>query len=207
MIFKGLVFHEVKKLGSSKYFVSCDEKYFLKRCKDKKRVEHEFRTLKKYWKFPEILNFRAIRPILYDSICGWLMSEYIEADTLIDQPEKINYQLFGIKLRLFHDLGYTHGHLQFNDVIYNNGEFILTDFEEFNKWAYKWDLALLKLSIKVFQLKRPWLWKKYAECWDMFCYGYGAEHIDYHHQYRELIDELEARGNIKVKIANKLRLL
>ena len=207
MKFKGLIFDEIKKIGSSQYWISCDKKYFLKRCKNKEKLMHEYLKLKNHWKFPEIQNFRAIKPILYDERMGFLMTEYVDAEPMINQTNRTVYQIFGLKMREFHDIGYVHGHIQFNDVLYKGGEFILTDFEEFGSWGKRWDLALLKFSIRVFQLKRPWLWWKYKDCWDMFCYGYGIDDVKFHHQYQELTMELIARGNKKAIILDKLGLL
>lgn len=162
---------KINKLGSSRYYLSEDKKYFYKKSK-KNIVDKEYNNLKKLQNVC-ISNLNFLKPIgIKNDI---LVTEYVEARSLVDLIRPQIYYDFGRILKKFHKLGYAHSHLQINDVLYKNKVFILTDLVNLNEKEFIYDLAIFKLSIQFFKLKKPWNWWRYSSCFKSFLKGYGLK--------------------------------
>ena len=184
-------FKKVKKIGSSSYYVSYDKTLFMKRFKgSKKFVKKEYLNLKKNWNNLDIKNLQCIEPIAFSEEKGILITKYIDAEPLINLLIPKIYFKFGQKLKLFHKNGYSHGHFEFTDVLYNKRKFILTDLVFLNIVEPIFDLASLKMSIMVYKLKRPWLWRKYDICYKAFITGYGFNNIpEVNKTYKKIVNQ------------------
>jgi len=164
---------KIKKLGSYSYYLSKDNKFFVKECKgERELLEKEYLNLKKIWNKLNIEDFDSIEPIDFNAERERLISRYIDAEPIITTLQPEIYFKFGQKLNEFHKKGYSHGHLEFNDILYKNGKLYLTDLPRLNEEPALLDIVTLDLSIKIFKLKKPWLWKKYKKCLDAFFKGY-----------------------------------
>jgi len=114
---------------------------------------------------------KFIRPIEVSE--EGLVTEYVDAESLIENPSPHLYREFGETLREFHELGYVHSHLQFNDVLHNDSGFYLTDLPYLNEQDAVHDLAVPKIGLDSFRIKQPWRWRLYTRCFDAFLRGYG----------------------------------
>ena len=143
----------IKKIffgGSNSYYIDKDRNYFIKINKGKREwIIKEYQYLKKYWDKIGIENLQLVE-ILRPNV----------------------YYDFGKKMKLFHDKGFSHSHLEVHDVLYSNGKFYLADVPFFNEREQIHDLVSMKLSLNMYKLKRPWNWYKYKICSKEFFKAY-----------------------------------
>ncbi|MBN1376949.1 hypothetical protein JW949_01300 [Candidatus Woesearchaeota archaeon] len=196
-----LKYKKIKKYGSSEYYLSEDKKFFIKTNSSKK----EYQNLKKYWNKIKIKNLRFIEPVEFSEKEKILITKYENAPSLINISNPKIYYKFGKKLKEFHNSGFSHSHLQFNDVLYKKEEFILTDLGNLNEKDNIIDLVKLKLSLNLFRLKKPWLWKRYTVCFKSFIKGYNFKEKDkmnkeYEKWINNRIDNLLKKNSFLSKI-------
>jgi len=184
-----IVFSETKKIGSSTFYISNDRKYFKKRTKDTPELlRKEYQNLKKVHEDVEMENMTFVQPIEVSD--AGLITKYIDAESLIEMPLPHLYNEFGETLREFHDLGYVHSHLQFNDVLYDGHGFYLTDLPHLNEGEAIQDLVVPKIGLDSFKIKRPWNRGLYTRCFRKFLRGYGrVERSDFKKAYDEALSD------------------
>ena len=166
----------IKKIffgGSNSYYIDKDRNYFIKVNKGKREwIVKEYQYLKKYWDKIGIENLQLIEPIYFSEKNEYLVSKFINCKKLVDILRPNVYYDFGKKLRLFHNKGFSHSHLEVHDVLYYNGKFYLADVPFFNEREQIHDLVSMKLSLNMYKLKRPWNWYKYKICSKEFFKAY-----------------------------------
>ena len=184
--------------GSYSYYITKDRNFFIKVCKGKgKWITKEFFYLKKYWNKLGIDNLQLIEPINYSEAKEFLITKFVDSKKLVDILNPKIYYIFGKKLKIFHEKGFSHSHLEVHDILYNNGKFILADVPFFNEREQIHDLVSIKLSLNIYKLKRPWYWYKYKICSKEFFNGYAL------YNSKELEKEYEI--SIKKRIRLYLR--
>ena len=77
-------------------------------------------------------------------------------------------------MKLFHEKGFSHSHLEVHDVIYKNGTYFFADVPFFNEREQIHDLVSMKLTLNLYKLKRPWYSYIYKICSKEFFIGYGS---------------------------------
>jgi len=198
-------FKEVKRLGSSKYMISKDKELFVKISDNKKALKEEYGALKKMNKENSIEGLDFIEPVALEG--NKLITKYVDgAKTLIEILDPDLFYKFGEKLKEFHEASYTHGHLQFNDVMHKNNRFIITDLGHLNKKEPIYDLVNAKKGLEMFKIKKPWKHSKCNKCFESFLKGYG--NIDkrkfekqYKKRLRKTIERFRERGMMgKIKV-------
>ncbi len=161
--------------GTNSYYITADKNYFIKVCKGKEEwMEKEFNYLKRYWNKLEVDNFQLIEPIYFSKNKQFIVSRYIDGKKLVDILDPKVYYEFGKKLRIFHEKGFSHSHLEVHDVIYKNETFFFADVPFFNERDHIHDLVSMKLTLNLYKLKRPWYYYKYELCSKGFFLGYGV---------------------------------
>jgi len=167
---------KVKKLGSSEYFISEDKQYFIKKSNENSEIlENEFQNLKKLRERVNIKKLSFIEPISFNKERSMLISKYINAEPIINLIDPSLFFKFGNILKKLHNSGYSLGHLEFNDVLYDKGVFYITDVPYINENPVLVSIIKLLINIQIFKIKRPWLWVKYNNCSDAFLKGYQIE--------------------------------
>jgi tRNA A-37 threonylcarbamoyl transferase component Bud32 len=167
-------FEQVEVVGSAEFFLSADGRYFKKRvADDPETVTREYRNLIGLQEEDPVEGLAFVDPVTVVEDC--LITRYVEARSLLDVPRPERYREFGGVLREFHDQGYTHSHLQFNDVLYDGNVFYLADLTSVNERAPVYDLAIPKVGLDTVRLKRPWRWTAYDRCYRAFLEGYGHD--------------------------------
>ena len=166
----------IKKIffgGSNSYDIDKDRNYYIKVNKGKREwIVKEYQYLKKYWDKIGIENLQLIEPIYFSEKNEYLVSKFINCKKLVDILRPNVYYDFGKKLRLFHNKGFSHSHLEVHDVLYYEGKFYLADVPFFNEREQIHDLVSMKLSLNMYKLKRPWNWYKYKICSKEFFKAY-----------------------------------
>jgi len=177
--------------GYYTYFISNNNKFFIKVCKgDRELILQEFLNLKKYWNKLGIEQFNLVEPIKYSEKEEFLITRNIEAKPLSRILNPKTYYFLGKKLKEFHNKGFSHGHLEFNDILFKNGNFFLVDIPFFNKHKSIDDVITLKLSLNMFKIKQPWLWYKYTICNKAFFRGYHIiDSTNFEQQYIKLTEQ------------------
>ena len=164
--------------GSNSYYITKDKKYFIKVNKGRREwITKEYHYLKKFWDKINIENFQLIEPVYFSQKNEFLVSKFVDSKKLVDILDPNVYFEFGKKLKLFHEMGYSHSHLEVHDVLYNNKKFYLADVPFFNEREQIHDLVSIKLSLNMYKLKKPWNWYKYKQCSEKFFRGYGTLNI------------------------------
>ncbi len=133
--------------GYYNYYISNNKNFFIKVCKgEEDLIKKEFTNLKKYWKHLGIKGFNLIEPISYSIEKSFIVTRYVDGKTLDKILLPKVYYFFGKKLREFHTKGFSHGHLEYNDVLVKNNQFYLVDLPFLNEKVPLNDLASLKIS-------------------------------------------------------------
>jgi len=182
-------FNRTKQIGSSVFHTSENGEYFKKTDENNAELlKKEYKNLIRVREDADLKNINFIRPIELSE--DGLISEYINAENLIRNPSPCLYREFGKVLREFHESGYVHSHLQFNDVLYDGSEFYLTDLPFLNESSAVYDVVVPKIGLDSFKIKRPWSWRLYTRCFDEFVRGYGqVEHFDLDQAYDEAFND------------------
>lgn len=190
-----LEYKKIKKLGSNTYYLSKDKKFFIKEYKRKlETLRKEYINLQKMRNELSMEDFEFIEPVEFIEEKKRLITRYINAEPLINVLIPQIYFKFGQKLKEFHSRGYTHSHLEFTDILYHNGKFVLTDLTALNKYPPVYDIIGLNYSIKNYKLKRPWLWMKYNKCFKAFLKSYNFKVTS---EYNVLFKEKAMRKVVK----------
>lgn len=205
-------FKEVKKDGSSRYFLSTDEQYFKKRVEiDSKILLEEYANMERLHENLAVEGLEVVRSVEVSE--QELITRYVDAETLLEALLPDAYEKFGELLREFHREGYTHSHLQFNDVLYDGNVFYLVDLGYLNKKEPIIDVVSLKVGLDVFKVKRPWKWREYERCFRRFIEGYGLNEFSheefverYGNYFDKRIDSYRSDGPISWKF-HALRIL
>ena len=170
-------FEHVDKVGTAQFFISEDNQYFKKRVdRESEILAKEFENLRRAADIPPIDGLEFITPIEVSDRS--LITEYVDAESLLEVLSPEAYERFGSRLRELHEHGHTHSELQFNDVLYDGQTFYLTDVGYLDEREPIHDLVSPKVGIEVFKIKRPWQWRLYDRCFDRFLQGYGYENFD-----------------------------
>ncbi|MFX0140773.1 MAG: hypothetical protein ACFFDN_44455, partial [Candidatus Hodarchaeota archaeon] len=131
--------------GSNAYYIDKDRNYFIKVNKGKREwIIKEYQYLKKYWDKIDVENLQLIEPIYYSEKNEFLVSKFLNCKKLIDILKPKTYYDFGKKLKLFHNKGFSHSHLEVHDVLYHDGKFYLADVPFFNEREKIHDLVSMK---------------------------------------------------------------
>ncbi len=188
----------IKKIffgGSNSYYIDKDRNYFIKVNKGKREwIIKEYQYLKKYWDKIGIENLQLIEPLYYSEKNEYIVSKYVNCKKLVDILKPNVYYDFGKKLKLFHNKGFSHSHLEVHDVLYSHGKFYLADVPFFNEREQIHDLVSMKLSLNMYKLKRPWNWYKYKICSKEFFKAY------------ELFNSEELEREYVISIKKRIRL-
>ncbi len=166
--------------GSNFYYITKDKKYFIKInnikvTKGKKDwIINEYNNLKKYWNKLGIDHFQLIEPVYYSNKNEFIVSKFVECKKLVDILNHKIYYEFGKKIKLFHEKGFSHSHLEVHDVLYKDGTYYLADVPFFNEGKSINDLVTFKLSLNLYKLKRPYYWYLYKLCFNEFMRGYKS---------------------------------
>ncbi|MHA1273756.1 MAG: hypothetical protein ACTSVV_02745 [Promethearchaeota archaeon] len=194
--------------GSFAYYYDKKRKYFIKVCKGQREwIEKEYNNLKKYWNKLNVKNLNLIRPIKYSKKLEFLVTELIEGKRLVDILIPEIYYNFGKKLKEFHANGFSHSHLEFQDVLFdkNSKIYYIADVPFFNKFPPIHDLATIKVSFYMYRYKKPWNFYRYNICFNAFLQGYGVYNKkELEKEYRKSI-EGRIRYLIKRGKLNKIR--
>ncbi|MFD1641501.1 hypothetical protein [Halohasta litorea] len=175
-----LDFERIDKVGTAQFFISEDDQYFKKRVAGETEIlTKEFKNLQRANDIPTIDGLEFIRPV--DVSDQYLITEYVDAESLLDFLSPEAYEQFGSRLRKLHQHGHTHSELQFNDVLYDGETFYLTDLGYLDEREPIHDLVSPKVGIEVFKIKQPWRWRLFDRCFDRFLEGYGHENVDGDH--------------------------
>ncbi len=183
--------------GSYSYFVTQDNRYFVKLCKGRKEfVLKEYDNLKKYWNKLNVENLQLPEPISCSEQKEYLVTKYINANTLVKELDPKIYYAFGKVLKKFHQNGFSNCHIEFQDIIYENGRFIMADVPFLNEKSAIHDIVTLKINSNMYRLKKPWNVYKYYACWKAFLKGYQLkDSAEFKKNYQETIN-----GRIKYLI-------
>lgn len=180
-------FEKIDKVGTAQFFISEDNQYFKKRVAgDSEILIQEFENLQRANSIPPIDGLEFITPI--DVSDQYLITEYVDADSLLDTLSPDAYERFGSRLRELHLCGHTHSELQFNDVLYDGTTLYLTDLGYLDERDPIHDLVSPKVGIEVFKIKQPWRWRLFDRCFDRFLQGYGYENFSQAH-FDEFYDQ------------------
>lgn len=179
-------FSRTKKIGSSTFYMCENNRYFRKEKQgEEDLLKKEYENLLEVHGSTGIEGMRFIEPVEFSQ--GGLVSKYVDAESLIEKPLPHLYKAFGRVLREFHNSGYTHSHLQFNDVLYDGSEFYLTDLPYLNERDAIQDIVIPKIGLDSFKIKQPWRWKLYSRCFTEFLEGYGCiKHPNLQRAYDEV---------------------
>lgn len=170
-------FKRIDKIGSAAFFVSENGEYFKKKIHDNPEILfEEYKNLKKLHGKDIVKNLKFIEPIEVTE--KYLVTRYVDASSLLEDLRPRIYNEFGERLKKFHQKGYTHSHLQFNDVLYDGMDFYLTDLRSLNKREPIKDLVVPKVGLTSFKIKKPWRWRSYDKCFEEFLNGYGDKDIN-----------------------------
>ena len=181
--------------GTNSYYINKDRNYFIKVNKGKREwIVKEYFYLKKFWNKIGINNFQLIEPIYYSEKNEFLVTKFVDCKKLVDVLSPKVYFEFGKKLKLFHEKGFTHSHLEVHDILYNHGTFLLADVPFFNEREKIHDLVSIKLSLNMYKLKRPWYWYKYKICSGEFFKAY------------EVFNSEELEKEYEISIKKRIRL-
>lgn len=185
-------FKRVEKIGSADFFISDDGQYFKKVFDDNSDLmRQEYRNLKDIRTTDPVDGLQFIQPIKVTDTS--MITRHVDAEHLLGNPCPEHYEQFGEKLRHLHEEGYTHSHLQFNDVLYDGNSFYLTDMCFMNERDRIYDLVIPKVGLDVFKLKRPWRWRSYNLCYRKFLDGYGEKRFAQSRFDRVYHDFLDAK--------------
>lgn len=167
-------YQKIKKLGSNTYYISQDGLYFIKESKKKvDKLEKEYLNLKFLSNNLNLEDIITVEPVDFIREKGMLITRYVDANPIIENLNPIIYHNFGKVLKNFHLKGYSHSHLEFNNVLFKFNKYILTDLPFLNKYPKIFDIICLEITIDMFKIKKPWNWVKYNKCFDAFKTGYG----------------------------------
>ncbi|MBD3338485.1 MAG: hypothetical protein GF353_05230 [Candidatus Lokiarchaeota archaeon] len=188
--------------GNFSYSVTKDKKFFIKFCKGKKEwVSKEFYNLKNNRNKIDIERLQLVEPILYSEDKEYIITKYIDGQDLVELLDPSVYFSFGKMLKLLHEKGFTHSHMELNDVIFKNGNFTLVDTVFLNEKIPDHDLVTAKISAKLNALKQPWNYYKYMSCIKALFEGYKIENYDnYKKEYKR---SLENRIRLLMRIGKK----
>lgn len=205
--------------GSYAYYITEDKKLFIKVCNGQgDLITKEFQNLKKFWNKLGVKNFQLIEPVNFSKEKEFLITKFVNFKTLVKILDPKVYFNLGKKLKSFHNNGFSHSHLEIQDILYNEGRFILSDVPFFNERTQIHDIDTIKLSINMYRLKKPWYWYKYKICLREFLRGYIFEdHLGLEKEYVESIKKRirtylaggkinQFRGHF-LKLIYKIRLL
>jgi tRNA A-37 threonylcarbamoyl transferase component Bud32 len=160
--------------GTNYYYITADKNYFIKVCKDREDwISSEFEYLKNYWNKLDIENLQLIEPIYCSKKHLFIVSRYVKGKKLVDILDPKVYFKFGQTLKLFHNKGFSHSHLEVHDVLYNDGIYYMADVPFFNERDQIHDLVSMKLTLNLYRLKRPCQSYIYKQCLKEFFRGYG----------------------------------
>lgn len=212
----------IKKIflgGNNSYYITKDKKYFIKVNKGRKEwIIKEYSYLKKYWNNLDIKNLQLIEPIYFSEKNEFLVTKFMDSKKLVEVLNPEIYYEFGRTLKIFHEKGFSHSHLEAHDILYNNQKFYFTDVPFFNERAQIHDLVSIKLSLNMYKLKRPWNIYKYKRCSEEFFKGYKNFNLEelkreYHISIKKRIRLYLQQGNLNkfksyiLKLIYKIRLL
>ncbi|MHA1251195.1 MAG: hypothetical protein ACTSRP_14490 [Candidatus Helarchaeota archaeon] len=179
--------------GYFAYYYDKEKKYFIKVCKRRgDLIEKEFYNLKKYWNKLNVNNLNLIKPIKYSKKLEFLVTELIEGKRLVDILNPKIYYNFGKKLKEFHAKGFSHSHLELQDVIYDDKSniYYICDVPFFNKLPAIYDLIKIKISFNMFRYKKFWNFYRYNVCFNAFLKGYGLDNTKFfENEYRKSLEE------------------
>ncbi len=183
--------------GSYSYFITQDNRYFVKLCKGRKEfVLKEYNNLKKYWNKLNVENLQLPEPIKFSEQKEYLVTKYVDAKTLVKELDPQIYYNFGKLLKNFHQNGFSNCHIEFQDIIYEKGRFVMADVPFLNEKSAIHDIVTLKINSKMYRLKKPWNVYKYYACWNGFLKGYQLQDLAaFKKDYQETIN-----GRIKYLI-------
>lgn len=204
-------YKQIKKLGSGGLYYSIDDgKYFGKQRDSLELISKEYNNLLHVQDI-NIKGLKFPKPVHLDVEKKMMVSEYIDGKSLIEEPKEGLYLRFGQVLNQMHKSGLTHGHLQFNDVVYKDPDFYLTDLVRVNECESSSDLANLMMSVRLFGVKRWWKAKTYDKCWELFLNGYDNFdkyhlELEYNRIRNKLITQRGLRG-FKFKLLHKFGLI
>ncbi len=173
---------KIEKLGSSTFYITENKEFFIKENIYREELKREYQNLKKIYNQLDIKNLNCIEPICLLEEKGRLITKYIDAEPIIKILNPKIYYKFGKKLKEFHKKGYTHSHMEFNNILYDKGEFFFTDLTSLNAYPPIFDLIALEITLKIFILKKPWMMKKYKKCYKSFLEGYNFKGSLIHHK-------------------------
>ena len=212
----------IKKIflgGNNSYYITKDKNYFIKVNKGRREwIIKEYYYLKKFWNRLEINNIQLIEPVYFSEKNEFLVTKFIDCKKLIEILDPKVYYEFGKTIKLFHEKGFSHSHLEVHDVLYDNNKFYMADVPFFNERPQIHDLVSIKLSLNMYKLKKPWNYYIYERCSEEFFRGYGSlnlEQLDkeYHISIKKRIRLYLKQGNLNkfkasiLKLIYKIRLL
>ncbi|MFX0175352.1 MAG: hypothetical protein ACFE85_03870 [Candidatus Hodarchaeota archaeon] len=196
--------------GYYKYYTTQDKRYFIKICSgDPTLAKREFDNLINNREKIDIANLKLAKPILLLEDKEVIITKYLKGKPLNKIYSPHIYFKLGKTLKKFHQKGFTHGHLEINDIILKNNIFYMVDLPFLNTKTPFDDLCSLKLSIRMFKIKRPWNWKRFSKCEVALFTGYRFRNYRaFEVKYNSLIDSrikfLEDRGDLMSKLKSYL---
>ncbi|MFX0069897.1 MAG: hypothetical protein ACFFAO_02295 [Candidatus Hermodarchaeota archaeon] len=205
--------------GNNSYYITKDKRYFVKVNKGRREwIIKEFNNLKKYWNKLDVGKIQLIEPVYFSEKNEFLVTKYLNSKKLVEILDPYVYYEFGKNLKLFHEKGFRHSHLEVHDILYYDNKYYLADVPFFNERPIIHDLVSIKLSLNLYKLKRPWNLYKYKRCYEEFLKGYGTLSYkklekEYHVSIKKRIRLYLKHGSINkfkayiIKLIYKIRLL
>lgn len=198
---------KVNRYGSSVYFISSDGKYFVKEDKNRKELmETEYRNTLMLNENVQIQDLSFLEPICFSADEGTIVTKYVNAPVMIEVLEPELYFKFGRALKDLHEKGYSHSHLEFDDIIVSGEGFIMTDLGYVNVSEPIRDLVSLRLSIGLNKVRRPWQFFLCKTCYASFLKGYGTEYLnDVYSGYRVFAEKYIKRHMENKRLSARLK--
>lgn len=154
-------------------------KSFLKK-KERGRIvlKKEYNNLKFLHTKKLSANFIFATPLEYDESIPSLSTRYVEGKNLVDVNDSTILFSFGKELKLFHEKdNLTHGELELQDVLFVNKKFLLVDLGSLNKTSKEKDYSRFKISIMLYQMKKPRKFLIYSNFLKAFDEGYKPRNM------------------------------
>lgn len=135
-------------------------------------------------------------PLSFDEQKSELTTKFVHGDNLKDVKDSTTYRQFGKQLKTLHEKDkITHGELEAQDVIVTKDneeikeDFVLVDLPNLNKNSKEYEYAKFKVSIHLWQLKKPWKWITYNKLSKAFREGYNPK-SNYENKIRENVNHI-----------------